>query len=50
MPLSPAWTPPAGTAVTTTDNLGLINGDPGPHRFDAFMEVEPNIFDSNTPR
>jgi hypothetical protein len=45
MPLSPAWPPPAGMAATTTDNLGLINGDPGPHHVDGFMKVEPNLFD-----
>jgi hypothetical protein len=48
MPLSPAWTPPPGTA-TTTDDVGLINDDPSPHLFDAFIEMEPNLFDSNAP-
>jgi hypothetical protein len=46
----PARPPPPHGIATFAEEVGLTTGDDVADRYDAFMEDEPNMFDSNATR
>jgi hypothetical protein len=42
--------PPPPCTTTAVEEVELTTGDDVADRYDAFMEEEPNVFNSNAPR